>query len=135
MPTAPPRPCRAGPGCRLLTMARDGFCDAHRRDAQRRQDQRRGSAFSRGYGPAHRRWRAAIIARDPVCVACLAVGRVTPTRVADHIIQVAQGGEWTMENGQGLCTHHHDVKRAHERQGRIVRVVQGRGLVAKDGAK
>jgi len=127
MPMRPATPCTA-PGCRYTTRT-GSRCAAHRRADQRELDARRGSASSRGYGARHRDWRAAIIARDPLCVACLAVGRVTPTRVADHVLPVAQGGEWTMENGQGLCDRHHNVKRAHERQGRTLRVMEGQGLV------
>jgi len=128
MPMLPPRPCR-GTGCRYTTIAPDGFCEAHRRAWQRKQDTQRGTATARGYGVQHRQWRTAILARDPLCVACLALSRVTPATVADHITPLKQGGDWTLENGQGLCAHDHNVKRAAESRGRAMRVVQGRGLI------
>ena len=130
MPIAPSRPCRAGPGCRLLTTARDGFCDAHRRDMQRRQDAGRGSASSRGYGAQHRKRRAVVRADGPLCVACLALGRVTPMTVDDHIVPIKWGGSVDdLSNHQSLCQGHHDKKRSAESRGIQLRVVQGRGLV------
>lgn len=69
-------------------------------------------------------------ADGPLCVACLAVGRVIPMTVDDHIVPIKQGGSIDdLSNHQSLCEACHNVKRAHERQGRIVRVVQGKGLV------
>ena len=69
-------------------------------------------------------------ADSPLCVACLAVGRVTPMTVDDHIVPIKWGGSIDdLSNHQSLCERCHNVKRAHERQGRIVRVVQGKGLV------
>lgn len=51
------------PGCPELTP--EGRCDAHKREAE----QRRGSAYQRGYGG--KSWissRDAVLARDPICV-------------------------------------------------------------------
>ncbi|MFC7719738.1 HNH endonuclease [Nonomuraea recticatena] len=36
--------------------------------------------------------------------------------IVDHIIPVARGGDWSMENLQVLCTECHDPKSARERQ-------------------
>ena len=72
----------------------------------RAYERRRGTAAQRGYGATHRRWRAAILARDPVCRAC---GQA-PSREADHITPLSQGGGWSLENGQGLCKPCHSRK-------------------------
>ena len=127
MPTRPMAPCPA-PGCNILT--EHGRCAAHRRADAQASDRARGSASSRGYGAQHRKRRAVVRADGPLCVACLAVGRVTPMTVDDHIVPIKQGGSIDdLSNHQSLCETCHNVKRAHERQGRTVRVVQGKGLV------
>jgi 5-methylcytosine-specific restriction protein A len=54
-----------------------GRCPEHRLRAERK----RGSATQRGYGQEHRRrFRAGVLARDPVCVVC----RRAPATEADH---------------------------------------------------
>lgn len=116
MPRKPLHPCST-PGCPTLTAGR--FCVAHHAESARRQDQIRGTAAQRGYGAFHRRWRAAVLANDPVCVACLAAGVETLATVADHIVPLRLGGGWEPENGQGLCETHHQQKsgkEAHEKR-------------------
>lgn len=110
-PTRPGHPCNA-PGCGAVTTER--FCPkcapgrlrADRADL----DARRGTAGARGYGVHHRQWRLAILARDPLCVVCLAAGRVTPSTVADHVVALRDGGGWEASNGAGLCRDCHAVK-------------------------
>jgi 5-methylcytosine-specific restriction protein A len=64
------------PGC-AGTGTRPGRCDTCRKLAE----QRRGTAAQRGYGSAHRRrFRAAVLARDPVCTRC----HRAPSTDADH---------------------------------------------------
>lgn len=48
--------------------------------------------------------------RDPICKMC---GREAAT-VADHIKPLAQGGDWSLENGQGLCHGCHSIKTRRE---------------------
>lgn len=77
----------------------------------REWDAARGTAAARGYDGRHRRWRAAIIARDRYCrigVKCLGEAHST---VADHILPLQRGGDFSMENGQGCCGSCHDWKR------------------------
>ena len=133
MPMRPAAPCPA-PGCNMLTT--HGRCLAHQRADSRASSKERGSASSRGYGALHRKRRALVLGAEPLCAACQSLGRVTPATVDDHIVPVKQGGSIDdLSNHQSLCETCHNVKRAHERQGRTVRVVQGKGLVATDGAK
>ena len=75
----------------------------------------RGSSSAQGYGAEHRRWRKAILERDPICmirVKCYGA----PSTVADHIKPVRQhvnpSDAWTMANGQGCCDCCHNWKRA-----------------------
>lgn len=83
----------------------------------RAADQARGTATQRGYGSAHRRWRAEILARDSACRDPFGrhPGRLVWATVADHIVPVRLGGQWTEANGQGLCASCHAEKRRRER--------------------
>jgi 5-methylcytosine-specific restriction protein A len=102
MPRRPPSPC-THPGCPALVDG-GGRCPDHR-------DQR-ASAARRGYGFAHQRWRAAILARDPFCVV---PGCGKPSTDADHITPIRQGGNpFDLANGQGLCREHHSQKTARD---------------------
>ena len=72
-----------------------------------------------------------VLARDPLCVACLAIDRVEPTTVDDHIVPIKAGGSIDDIDGnhQGLCKPCHDRKRHAESRGRQLRVVTGKGFV------
>lgn len=102
------RPC-AEPGCPGIA-THHSRCQPH----ARAQERRRGTAAQRGYGPGHRVWRLHVLARDPVCKMCNAA----PSTVADHKLPLRQGGTWALSNGQGLCGHCHNVKRATTDKGR-----------------
>lgn len=61
-----------------------------------------------------RHWRAlreATLARDPLCVVCLALGQTVPAVAADHIIPRSQGGADALSNTRGLCLPHHNSRR------------------------
>jgi len=114
--------CRT-PGCPVLVT--EGYCPQH----QQAHERLRGSAAARGYGRQHQRFRAVVLARDPLCVCCLSLGRVSPSRVADHVVPVNAGGHADdPANGQGLCDHCHNVKRAAESRGRQIQVRQRQGF-------
>jgi len=98
------QPC-AQTGC--PTLVRRGRCSKHARPQY--APGARGSSSAQGYGGPHRRWRAAVLARDPQCVRCGAT-----SMVADHRTPLRQGGDWSLENGQGLCDRCHNRKRASE---------------------
>lgn len=115
MATRARRPCRT-PGCVGLT--RTGYCDACRAGGLHNADGR-APAYQRGYGARHRRWRAAILSRDPICKRC----GVEAATVADHVVPLSAGGGWELENGQGLCRGCHAIKTAGERAGRGARVL------------
>lgn len=113
-------------GCPKVAV-KQGRCaecfEAHRKAKIARMDEGRLSAARRGYDNMHRKWRAEVLARDPICRwergVCL-----EPSTVADHIKPISEGGSrFRLENGQGLCAYHHDVKRQQE----SVRAKQGKG--------
>jgi len=87
-------------------------CEQHKR----MQEQRRGSAASRGYDDAWRKARAAYLYRHPLCVHCTEAGKVTAATELDH--KVPHRGDrvlfWDRSNWQGLCKPHHSSKTATE---------------------
>jgi 5-methylcytosine-specific restriction protein A len=96
-------PCNE-PGC-PRPAERRGRCLPHARALERS----RGSAAQQGYDARHRAWRRVVLARDRVCRIC----GVAPARIADHITPIAQGSSrFDYANGQGLCDHCHNIKRA-----------------------
>jgi 5-methylcytosine-specific restriction protein A len=110
----PLSPC-SHPGCTTLIRT-PGPCDTHRRERQRRQDQRRGSAASRGYDARWRKARARHLTLHPLCVECETEGRVEAATVVDHIEPHRGDYElfWDEDNWQSLCAPHHNVKTATE---------------------
>lgn len=50
-----------------------------------------------------------MLAREPLCVCCLAEGRITAATVADHIVPIAvdPSRRLDLDNGRGVCDHHH----------------------------
>lgn len=104
-------PC-AEPRCPELVGRGESRCPTHARAKQQAYDRSRGTAAERGYDAGHRKWRAAILARDPICKAC----HRERSTFADHIVPLNQGGaKLDLANGQGLCSHCHQVKRGQER--------------------
>ena len=66
----------------------------------------------RGYGVEHRRWRDAVLKRDPVCVDC----KATRSTEAHHIDGNTSNRE--LDNGMGLCRLCHN-RRTHGRFGNV----------------
>lgn len=75
---------------------------------------KRTSRQSRGYGREHDLMRARVLREEPLCRACLAVGRYSATEIADHIIPKAEHGTDDRENYQGLCKPCDVIKTARE---------------------
>lgn len=74
----------------------------------------RPNATDRGYNAHWRRTRAAFLRDNPLCVHCLAAGRVTEATVADHLDNEGPLGPRGHDhaNLQALCKAHHDSKTA-----------------------
>jgi 5-methylcytosine-specific restriction protein A len=101
------------PGCGQAT--RGGRCD----DCAHAADLARGTASQRGYSSAHRRFREAVLAADPICVQC----QVRASTVADHYPVSRRDLEAIGENpndpkhGRGLCKPCHDRATAANQPG------------------
>ena len=69
-----------------------------------------GQRVKRKRGRAGQRQRERRLALYPLCVDCIAEGRVTATEEINHIIPLDEGGLDTDENTEGLCKPHHLIK-------------------------
>ena len=73
----------------------------------------------------YQRERAAFLAENPLCAACLRDGRHVGADDLDHVVPVEAGGSyWDWSNWQGLCRPCHEAKTAAENARRGA--VQGR---------
>ena len=119
MPPYSPHSQCSQPGCPATV--RRGYCAKHTRARDADDRDARGTSTQRGYGARHRKWRKLVLHNDPKCVTCLAKHPevVRPSIVADHIVPLDPkhplDGDWSIENGQGLCHTCHSVKTAKER--------------------
>ncbi|WP_045573628.1 HNH endonuclease [Desulfosporosinus sp. I2] len=113
MPMKPRRPC-SHPSCPELTS--DRYCDKHQKQVTQEYDRRRGSAASRGYGSRWRKASKRFLEEHPLCVACEREGKLTPSKIVDHI-KPHKGDMmlfWDESNWQALCKRCHDIKTARE---------------------
>ena len=96
-------------------LVESGRCDVHGGPAKpwaHRPQQI--DATPRLRGRANQRRREALFAREPLCRACVAHGRVTVATIRDHIAPLAEGGSETIDNEQPLCDECHTAKTAEE---------------------
>ena len=109
MPFKPPSPC-AHPGCPEVCHTR--YCDKHTAE----HANQRGSSTQQGYGARWRRARLAWLSEHPLCVMCLAEGRVVAANTVDHITPHKGDTEkfWRQNNWQSLCSSCHSRKTASE---------------------
>lgn len=77
---------------------------------------RRRSRHERGYGREHEAMRRIVLAEEPLCRPCLAMEppRYTPSTIADHIVNKAEGGSDDRDNYQGACASCSTAKTARE---------------------
>lgn len=72
---------------------------------------------SKTYGRKWQRIRRSYLARNPLCVHCLAKGVTTPANQVDHILRIKWGGGNEDSNLQALCASCHSKKtQAEERR-------------------
>ena len=89
------------PGCSELV--RSGRCDKHKAITQRQQDERRGSASSRGYGRRWQQIRLLALSRQPLCCDCEQAGLIVAANEVHHIKALRNGGTHAMDNLLCLC--------------------------------
>jgi 5-methylcytosine-specific restriction enzyme A len=110
------KPC-THPGC---TRVQQGpRCELHPHQERQRnrakEDDRRGSAASRGYDARWRKVRALHMAFEPLCRWCVKEGRTTSGELVDHIVPLRLGGDrLSRSNLQTLCRRCHAIKTAAE---------------------
>lgn len=122
MPSRAPTACRR-PGCRGLVTA--GVCSVCGPIKQRSNwdayhaERNATSRHKRGYGWTWEKLRDMVLADEPLCRQCGAVGLVAAAVTVDHILPKAWGGMDDMDNLQPLCKQCHDDKTAREVRGRL----------------
>lgn len=107
MPSAAPRPC-SHPGCGVLVRDGTGRCAKHPRKAWAKPAT--PQATKRTTGRRLQAMRAALFARNPLCVECQKLGLVVIATQRDHVIPLAEGGADDDTNDQGLCEPCHEAK-------------------------
>jgi 5-methylcytosine-specific restriction enzyme A len=111
MPTRLPRRCSA-PGCDAATS--DGRCAEHHTRVRHSRDLgHQWYDLQRWRHPVYGR-RAQCLRKDPLCVECQRLGRVTAASEVDHVIPHRGDPRlfWDVENLRGLCKQHHAAKTA-----------------------
>lgn len=109
-PWLPLPPCRH-PGCpNLQTRERNGFCEQHQAEAERRQHRGRFRTPPRQRGYDRTYWlnREALLARRPLCELCRQEGRVTLAEQVHHRRPLAHGGTNDLANLMPICREHHE---------------------------
>jgi 5-methylcytosine-specific restriction protein A len=68
------------------------------------------------YNTQHwKRLRLLQLGKQPLCVMCESMGRLTAATQVDHIVPIKDGGDpWAMENLQSLCASCHSHKTSTE---------------------
>ena len=101
------------------------------------QQEARESSTQRGYSYKWQRAARGYLARNPLCVDCVAQGQVKAAAQVDHIIP--HRGDmalfWDQGNWQGLCASHHSRKTVREDGGfgrRTVEHMAGGGSISED---
>ena len=96
MANRPKRPC-GRPGCPNLVER--GYCEAHRKDADRRP-----SRSARGYNSTWKRVRARFIRRNPLCAECQGLAEEV-----HHIVSIRERPDLRLveSNLQSLCKSCH----------------------------
>lgn len=104
-----PHPCRY-PGCGTLIRGPRSHCTKHLSEERKRDDERRPSPAKRGYGPGHRKRRAAFLEEHPFCMAPRGNGKRcgAPSTIMDHVVPLSRGGADDESNWQALCKTCHD---------------------------
>lgn len=110
MPKSAPKPC-SHPGCGVLVRDGSNRCQKH----QRPDWSKKPTATKRVTGRKLQQLRHELFSRDPLCAECVRHGRLTLATQRDHKIPLAEGGQDSEDNVQGLCKPCHEEKSLQER--------------------
>lgn len=104
-------------GCTTIIEYGQRYCDKHAEQhvkTKRQYDRYRGTAAERGYDSRWQKESKRFLQENPLCVQCLANGKIAPSTVTDHIIPHKGDKElfWDRNNWQALCKRCHDIKTA-----------------------
>lgn len=112
MPEALLRYC-AAPSCSNLVTK--GRCPQHSTQQRANRAGHRWYGLAKWYHPAYGlRWRT--LRTYPLCVDCLAEGKMEPSTEVDHVIPHRGNARlfWDPANLRGLCRRHHSEKTRRE---------------------
>ena len=115
MPQRPLKPCNH-PGCSALVRGVP-YCDSHRKQSTRYNEQFRQSSNDRGYDARWRKARLMYLKKFTLCAECLKQERIELATDVDHIKPHKGDYEmfWDQRNWQSLCHSCHSRKTARER--------------------
>ena len=114
MPRANPKNC-ATSGCTQSTYGR--WCEAHRKESYKVKSLNYDKEYKKWYSTkAWRNTRADVLALEPMCRTCSAMGINNVATDVDHVIP-HEGNDslfWDRANMQPLCHRCHSSKTMHE---------------------
>ena len=110
MAKRPSVPCRH-PACpAIVPGGTGGYCDQHKKQTRKQQDQRRGSSRDRGYTATWDKVREIKKQRDPLCEVCLQNNIVRPMELVHHIKPINEGGALLdLDNCLSVCRKCHAI--------------------------
>lgn len=113
----PSKVCTA-PGCKTIVSDGGNRCRHHilpERTPKRQYDHHYHNGKNIYKTSQWRKLREAQLRAEPCCATCAQYGIVTPATIADHIVEVKDGGElFDIKNLQSLCHACHNKKTGYE---------------------
>jgi 5-methylcytosine-specific restriction enzyme A len=105
-------------------------------NSHRDYERSRGNSGQQGYTARWNRLAVAYKREHPLCIGCLAVGRVTQVQCVDHVLphKLDYGRMWDINNLQPLCHWHHNTVKQRLEQMHAQGLV-GDGDLRMDSAK
>jgi 5-methylcytosine-specific restriction protein A len=103
-----PRPGCKYPYCPNKAIKGSSYCKGHKK----LMEKQRPDSSARGYDYEWQKFREEYLKRNPFCIECIKNGKLTKSKVIDHIIP-HKGDErlfWDEDNMQPLCINCHNRK-------------------------
>jgi 5-methylcytosine-specific restriction protein A len=117
MPTIPKSIVCESLRCKEPRVQGSAYCEAH--GGKPKQTAARYEANREYKGAAWDSIRTGVLSREPLCMGCRTVGRITPAAHVDHVFpwRVMGGNAFRNNLFQALCAECHGVKSGLERTG------------------